>query len=213
VRPYYERDGIVIYHGDCREVMPSLIGVDVTITDPPYNVGLDYSQGDRRTDYSEWTCDWFRLTPQPLIVTPGTRNLGMWLAFAQPRWICAWFKPNQNSPSGLNGYNVWEPVLVYGKHPKPVGHDAWLSYIGTGQRIHVGAEVLDHPCPKWLPFWCQLVEAFSEPGQTVLDPFMGSGTGARACANLGRKYVGIEIEERYCEVAADRLAQGVLALW
>jgi site-specific DNA-methyltransferase (adenine-specific) len=212
MKPYYEdtASGITIYHGDCREVLPTIRSVAVTVTDPPYNVGLDYSDGDRRADYAEWTREWFSLAPRPLVVTPGTVNLHLWLTMEKPRWTCAWFKPNQSSPSALNGWNVWEPVLVYGKHAKPVGHDAWLDYIGTNQRSHRDAEAMAHPAPKWLPFWTRLILAFSEPGDIVLDPFMGSGTGARACANIGRQFIGIEIEERYCEIAAKRLAQGVL---
>jgi hypothetical protein len=149
-------------------------------TDPPYNVGLNYSDGDNRADYPQWTRAWFDLVPQPLVVTPGHANLALWLAMERPRWTCAWVKPNQSSASALNGWNIWEPVLVYGKHPKPVGQDAWVVPINSNQ-----PDVGDHPCPKFLPFWRRLLLAFSEPDALVLDPFLGSGTTLRA-ANAWR---------------------------
>jgi site-specific DNA-methyltransferase (adenine-specific) len=208
MKPYYSEDGITIYHGDCREILPEVwFGVGVTVTDPPYNVGLNYCDGDRRKDYAAWTQEWFVKCPQPLVVTPGVVNLAMWLAMAPPRWTCVWVKPNQCSASALNGFNTWEPVLVYGKHKKPVGQDAWVMSIGTNQ-VKAG----DHPCPKWYPFWSQLVERFSLPQDLVLDPFAGSGTTLEAAKNLGRAAIGIEIEESYCEIAAKRLSQGVLNL-
>lgn len=209
MKPYFERDGITIYHGSLFDVLPELdlSGVSLTLTDPPYNVGLDYSEGDKRADYAEWTRAWFDMAPQPLVVTPGHANLAMWLAMERPRWTCAWVKPNQSSASALNGWNIWEPVLVYGKHPKPVGQDAWVVPINSNQ-----PGVGDHPCPKFLPFWRRLMLAFSEPGDVVLDPFLGSGTTLRAALDTGRRAIGVDVEERYCEIAARRLDQMVMPL-
>ena len=70
----------------------------------------------------------------------------------------------------------------------------------------------DHPCPKPLTLMVELVRLFTDPGETILDPFMGSGTTLRAAKDLGRKAIGIEIEEKYCEVAARRMDQEVLVL-
>jgi DNA modification methylase len=207
MKPYYQDDAVTIYHGDCRDVLPYVAeDVALTLTDPPYNVGLDYSDGDKRMDYAAWCFEWFAACPEPIVFTPGHANLAMWLGFKRPRWVCAWFKPNQNSASALNGWNIWEPVLVYGKHPRPVGHDAWLVPIQTQP------EADGHPCPKFLPFWRRLVLAFTNPGDLLLDPFLGSGTTLRAAKDVGRHAIGIEIEERYCEMAAARCAQEVLPL-
>jgi len=71
----------------------------------------------------------------------------------------------------------------------------------------------DHPCPKPLPLMAELVGLFTDPGELILDPFMGSGTTLRAAKDLGRRAIGIEINERYCEIAAKRLQQEVLPLW
>ena len=202
MKPYYKRSGITIYHGDCREVLPTLkCSPSVTLTDPPYNVGLDYSSGDNRPgfDYETWCRSWFSLCQRPLVFTPGVINLSMWHGIQKPRWTCVWVKLNQSSPSGLNGWNVWEPVLVYGKPRKPVGHDAWVMPIARQKNVG------DHPCPKFLPFWAQLVDRFSLPTDLILDPFVGVGTTLVAARSFGRKAVGIEIEERYCEIAAKRI--------
>jgi site-specific DNA-methyltransferase (adenine-specific) len=71
----------------------------------------------------------------------------------------------------------------------------------------------DHPCPKPLPLMTELVGLFTDPGEIILDPFMGSGTTLRAAKDLGRRAIGIEINEKYCEIAAKRLEQEVLPLW
>ena len=209
MKPYYEQDGITIFHGDCREILPTLKtgSIDLVLTDPPYNVGINYSNGDNRADYAEWTSQWFEACPRPLVVTPGMVNLSMWYAMQKPTWQCAWVKPNQCSPSALRGFNAWEPILVYGSVRKPVGHDVWTTVIQTNQR-----DVGDHPCPKDLRSWRKFVEVFSLDTDTILDPFMGSGTTLRAAKDLGRKAIGIEIEERYCEIAVKRLQQAVLPM-
>lgn len=203
--PYYEDAAVTIYHADALELLPSLTA-DVTITDPPYNVGLDYSDGDRRLDYPDWTKRWVELAPRPLIVTPGIVNLAMWMQMEPPRWTCAWVKPNQCSPSAIGGFNTWEPILVYGKPSQRIGQDSWVQSIGQQQ------DVGGHPCPKFLPFWKRLLIAFSGPDDVVLDPFMGTGTTLIAAKDMGRKAIGIEMDERWCEVAARRCSQEVLGL-
>lgn len=205
--PYYDQDGIVIYHGDCLELLPMIGPVDLVLTDPPYNVGLDYSDGDNRSDYEQWCADWFGRLPRPVLLTPGTVNLAMWMRIEAPTWTIAWVKPNQCSPSRIGGFNAWEPVLVYGRLAKRIGHDTFSTAIKTKQS-YVG----DHPCPKDLHSWSRLMAMASDTGQTILDPFMGSGTTLRAAKDLGRKAIGIEIEERYCEIAVKRLAQQVLPM-
>ena len=80
----------------------------------------------------------------------------------------------------------------------------------TSMQSFATADPVDHPCPKPLPWMLWLVGLVSQEGETVLDPFAGSGTTLRAARDLGRRAIGIEIEERYCEIAVQRLAQGVL---
>lgn len=204
-KPYYQDDSVTIYHADALELLPDL-QADVCITDPPYNVGMAYPSGDQRDDFPEWTKQWFDLAPRPLIFTPGLKNLAIYYNIAKPTWLCSWHKLNQMSQSALSGWSVWEPVLVYGLRRKPVGHDAWTSPMGTQN------DVGDHPCPKPLFAWRKLVNDFSLADDLILDPFAGTGTTLRAAKDLGRKAIGIEIEERYCEIAAQRCAQEVLEL-
>jgi DNA modification methylase len=175
----------------------------LTLTDPPYNVGVDYGAGtdDRRSDYAEWSQQWFDLCPSGCVVlTPGIVNVSMWyVQIKPPKWICAWRKVNQVSNSGIGGFNTWEPLLVYGKVPKHVGHDSWDMPV---QQMDVA-----HPVAKTLKAWSQFVDSFSTDGATLYEPFGGSGTTLVACENLGRKCRAIEISPAYCAVILERMAQ------
>ena len=203
MKPYYDQDGIRIYHGDCREVLPQLNEkFDLCLTDPPYNVGVPYlSHNDQMSDYREWCFEWLavcRLVASCTALTPGMVNQSMWHA-ALPRWVISWRKPNQCSPSALGGFNTWEPVMVWDKPTNRVGQDSFEMSIG------LQPECEGHPCPKYLPAWKYIASMLG--GSSILDPFMGSGTTLVAAAELGRKAVGIEIEEKYCEIAVKRLSQ------
>jgi len=211
VRPYYSREGITIYHGDCRDVLPTLSAIDVVLTDPPYGVGFEYASlyHDTRANYGEFIGGVFqqmqRLTDR-IIITPGIRNL--WL-YPPADWVLCWAKPGTMGRSDLGGFNAWEPVLMYGK--RRIWQDLFHATPGTA----LGAamrETGDHPCPKPLTLFKWLLEQLSDQGEMILDPFMGSGTSLRAAKDLSRNAIGIEIEERYCEIAANRLAQEVLPL-
>lgn len=222
VTPYYEDDYCTIYHGDAFELAPLLAAqVDAVVTDPPYGVGLEYGEA---VDDSPELVDRIASELVPaltaacpvVLVTPGIRNV---YRYPEPRHIGAWVHaPGGNGSSGPWGFNGWQPILFYGKCP-------YLS-AGKGRRpdllVHNMAGFLHarleraaggHPCPKpdsiskWL-----IVRATPEEGMTVLDPFMGSGSFLAAAKYSGRKAIGIEIEERYCEIAARRLAQEVLPL-
>jgi len=197
--PYYERDGITIYHGDCRDILPTLPPVDLVLTDPPYGVGK-----------ADWDAllplDWLILCRRisPIVAfTPGVTHM---YSYPPPDWPLCWARPASVQRNGLGGFNNWEPILVYGK--RVVAVDLFLKSHG-GDDDNLAAK---HDCPKPLSLMRWLTSALSDEGQTILDPFMGSGTTLRAAKDLGRKAIGIEIEERYCEIAVKRLAQEVLAL-
>ena len=206
--PYYQDDSCTIYHGDCREVLPGLTG-DLVFADPPYGVGLEYGHAytdDAGAGYSAFMA-WVATAIQeaaPLgFVTPGIRNIWRW---PPATWVLAWTKPGSTRRSDLGGFNEWEPVLMYGK--RRIYNDQKRLPDCANHATDTG----DHPCPKPLSLLRWLVEQGSDPGALVIDPFMGSGTTLRAAKDLNRKAIGIEIEERYCEIAAKRLAQEVLAL-
>jgi hypothetical protein len=226
MKPYYNKDGITIYHGDCREILPTLPKVDLVLTDPPYGTeALGGGYGRRQlhstdgkhgrtiagdADLKTWS------SSVPAIAE--CVNDGGYLAtFCAARRMLEHAAPL--APTGLEfcGEVIWDkgaPGLGYtvryshescllfrrGERRKP--ERALISVIReTGQRR------LDHPHEKPPRFWAAVAQL--RPG-SILDPFMGSGTTLVAAKNLGRRAIGIEIEEKYCEIAVQRLAQGVL---
>lgn len=238
MKPYYQDEAFTVYHGDCREIMPQLDAstVDITIADPPYNLDLPYG-GARGVDrleefsYARWTQSWFTVAPQPLVTFTGTKNLAMWCQMCEPTWVGAWHKPNAAGGQPLNGFAAWEPILFYGRPSVPVRHDSWsvpltAQQMGSDRNTPRPGKIRTngiantgkvqrgrHPCPKPLPLMWRMVNETTTVGQTVLDPFAGSGTTLRACKDLGRKGIAIETEEAYCEMIVEYLAQDVLTVW
>lgn len=197
--PYYQDDLVTIYHGDCREVIEALLPeVDAVLTDPPYGVGK--AAWDGRIPDVTWIDVVLELAP----VVAFTSGIKEMYAYPAPSWVMAWARSGSTQTNGLGGINNWEPILVYGRHTLP---NDLIQMAHTPQPDAAG-----HPTPKPLRLYSKLVAAFSKPGDTILDPFMGSGTTLVAAKSLGRKAIGIEIEERYCEIAAQRCSQEVLGL-
>lgn len=207
LRPYYDEDGITLYHGDCCELLPLMPAVQMTLTDPPYNVGIDYGKttDDNRIDYALWCKKWWAMCydkSKVVCLTPGITNLIHWyMCVPKADWVTAWMKPAAMSRCVV-GFNNWEPCLVWGK---PSGKSCDVITAG----IVPDGEVQGHPCPKPLKWASGLIQQLTETG-AILDPFAGSGTTLRAAKDLGRQAIGIEVNERYCEMIAKRMSQGVL---
>lgn len=215
MKPYYEHNGITIYLGDCREIMPQLDAIDLVFTDPPYNA-KDIGPNHRKyegtmmqlpeTEYRKFCADWFHKASKisrRQVFTPGIANTH---AYPQTKWQICWHKATSVSFNRMGGFNAWEPVFIYGDTKKVrLGQD-YLYFITNN--LMKGAEK-DHPCPKPIRFWTHLLDKFCFKDETVLDPFLGSGTTLRAAKDLGRKAIGIDIHEPYCEIAAKRLEQEV----
>jgi site-specific DNA-methyltransferase (adenine-specific) len=209
-KPYYDEGGITIYMGDCREILPLLPAVDLVLTDPPYNVGIEYGSGtnDNRTreDFIEWAKVWvlecLEKAPTVLIST-GHMRLPDYAMIEPWKWLICWWKPAAMGRSPV-GFSNWEPVAMWGK-----GAATGCDFIKAP--IVPSGELDGHPCPKPLD-WAKCILSLFPNAKTIIDPFVGSGTTIRAAKDLGRKAIGIEIEERYCEIAAKRLAQEVLPL-
>ena len=202
--PYYERDGITIYHGDCRDVLPLLGPVDLVLTDPPYGVG----KADWDSSFSlEWLPLAAKVTRNALAIMPGIANL---LALPESidglryKWTLSVHVINA-IVRGAVGFGNWIPCVVYVRE----GGSIYTCNQDAGE-VAIRGQMPNHPSPKPYDAMRWLVERL--PGDTVLDPFMGSGTTLRAAKDLGRRAIGIEIEEKYCAIAAQRLAQEVLAL-
>ncbi len=222
--PYYDHGGITIYHGDCREILPLLPKVDLVLTDPPYGVGYKTAWRScsdalcvpvaNDSDLSVVAEAW----PMAICALRENRH---WYAFASPRRIAeasaifgekqvlAWDKGDRGTVGDLTcGFGeAWEAVFygmkgrrpLNGKRPRTVIRCDWS---GTMDPVH--------PTVKPVSLLAQMVAWSTSSGETILDPFMGSGTTLRAAKDLGREAIGIEIEEKYCEIAAKRLAQEVL---
>jgi len=213
IKPYYSDDAVMICNADCREVLPLLPdkSIDLVLTDPPYNVGKKYGEyNDHNPEYWDLMGNWFFAANQKtdlIIFTPGAMNLTSWIAFEKPFWVACWYHSNACSHSPLGGFLVWEPILIYGKQRRKATRDGWN--IPIGYQSSVGNK---HPVPKPTKLFDQLVLEFSDPDNIILDPFLGSGTTAYCAKKLGRKCIGIEIEEKYCDIAAKRCSQTVMSL-
>ena len=221
-KPYYDRDGITIYHGDCKDILPELPKVDLVLTDPPYGIGLGTigraikMQKHGNTGYTQVIDneDFIISIAVPIIqscieccnrvvVTPGERCMFL---YPRPYTTMALYWPNGAGRQRWATWGCWQPVLCYGSCPSRKG--AVPNVIRTTSQ----AQKNGHPCPKPLDVWMKLLFMVQDDDtNTVLDPFMGSGATLRAAKDLGRKSIGIELEEKYCEIAANRLRQEVLA--
>ena len=195
--------------GDCAEILPTLEGVDAVITDPPYGIGKVWKGGfsskhgwGKAGAQAEARNEWDAEPPKKeifdaLLTIAKTVIIwgGNYFPLPTSRGWLVWVKPERNftlSEAELAWTNLDMPMRVF-EH----------------RRSDPGRE---HPTqkPVGLMAWC--IEKYTKPGDTILDLFMGSGTTLRAAKDLGRKAIGIEIEEHYCEMAAKRLAQEVLPL-
>src|SRR5262245_44350222 len=218
VNPYYSDDHVSIFHGDAFELADQLVDqVDAVVTDPPYGVGLDYGPEVEDTPELVDRCAGLVpvLTRAPCAaITSGILHM---FRYPTPTWVGCW---HLGSPTGLRspwGFSCWGPILFYGADPylargrgsRPDTFNQASSRDGPRwiqKRIAGG-----HPAPKppslgrWL-----VARTTPDPGMTILDPFCGSGVFLAAAKYSGRRAIGVEISERWCEVAATRLTQSVL---
>jgi DNA modification methylase len=219
VVPYYADGSVTIYHGDCREILPSLGSVDVVLTDPPYGIGVDYGSSFQDTpDY----IDELTRTAVPLmrnvapVVALTCGVLNQW-RYPRPTWVLCWHQVNGPSGRSVWGMSTWQPVLVYGPDPylkRSLGArpDFIRGVVGGNLEENRAARAV-HPCPKSRESWAAILRRLSpSEDDLVLDPLMGSGTSLVAAKYSGRRAIGIELEERYCEIAAKRCAQEILDL-
>lgn len=230
MKPYYQDDYATIYHGDCREILPRLEPVDLVLTDPPYgteNLGGGYGRRQLhtvdgrkgRTIANDCNLGCL-MSAAPMLEEKLTA--GGWLAtYAAARRMFEVHHIFLLAGLDYIGHVVWdkgapglgytiryshEDVLVFRKGTGDAPVDAVISVtragVGTGRTN-------EHPHEKPAAVWLRLCQLSMG---SILDPFMGSGTVLRAAKDLQRKAVGIEIEEKYCEIAAKRLRQEVLPL-
>lgn len=237
MKPYYEEAGIAIYHGKSEHILPEIESVDVVITDPPYSEhvhskvrrGADLPDGISRVTELGFsslsaelrdicTAEFGRMAKRWVLTFSDIESSGEWrsaLTTSGLQYVRtgAWVKlnatPQFSGDRPAPGFEVITIAHRPGRKTWNGGgtHAVWTHAIaidrgGNGSR--------EHTTQKPLPLMKQLVGLFSNPNEVVLDAFMGSGTTLVACKGMGRKAIGIEMEERYCETAANRLRQSVL---
>jgi site-specific DNA-methyltransferase (adenine-specific) len=220
MKPYYEHAGITIYHGDCREILSGLRS-DLVVTDPPYGT-QDLCGGYGRRQ--NWSTD--GKLGRTIV---GDRDLGCfaesWPAIVATgaAWAQVFFAARKTPELCCIVGDFWRGEIVWDALGPGLGYTVRYQHesiavlqmrdekprkpIISVQRFSQGS-VQDHPHAKPVELLVKLIDWL--PGDMVLDPFMGLGSTLRAAKDLGRRAIGIEIEERYCEIAAKRLAQEVI---
>jgi len=241
VNPYYSDDAVTIYHGDCRNVLVHPLSRDVVITDPPYGTSLYPTDTDVFTPelFGSLVSDGCSAAifgwPERLVglcvlahaiptewvtwaptngAMRGFNPVGLWrdtehIAIFGGEWI------SRSQVKSADGQRLDVSQRGSGKGGmKKAGYgpmrrtgDIWTDP-APGLGFHFDKRL--HPNEKPVSVMTKLISGF--PTETIIDPFMGSGTTLRAAKDLGRKAIGVEIEERYCEIAAKRMAQEVLDL-
>lgn len=228
ITPYFERNGITIYHADCRDILPTLgpQSVDLVLTDPPYSETTHAGARTTRTGMRGSV---------PLVTfasITGGELAHVWSLIAPSvrRWAIAFLDwrhvgdLEQSPPLGLRfvRFGVWvkpNPAPQFTGDRPGTGWEAIAFMHSNMERLRwngggtssVFSEIVEHgghPTQKPIKLVRKLIGLFTDhEGETVLDPFMGSGTTLRAAMDLKRRAIGIELEERYCEIAAKRLEQ------
>lgn len=217
--PLYDHAGITIYHGDCLEILPLLGPVDALVTDPPFGIGWSRATWADETeaypDMMRWLVDEAaRCVPAGwCFVFQAMPNVGRFHEWFPDGWrifaACKNFA--QVRPTGV--WHSWDPVVFWRSGPNSgpnSGHVNRDYFVGNVAGVF--RERAEHPCPRPIDTMRHIAGLAAPEGGTILDPFMGSGTTLRAAKDMGRRAIGIELDERYCEIAIRRMAQEVLPL-
>lgn len=211
--PYYSDCGIELYLGDCREI-GNWLAADILVTDPPYGIAWHLGSHPRRLSVahagirgdSDTSCRDYVL--EQFGSRPGV-VFGTWAApFPLHRQVLVWRKPVDAGVVGsVTGYRRdTELIFLTGAWPKR--DSQWSSVLVTNSNKNAYLRPSRHPHGKPVGLMGLLLDRC--PPGVIADPFAGSGSTLVAAKLQGRKAIGVEIEERYCEIAAGRLAQGVL---
>lgn len=209
VNPYYNTERVTLYHGDCREILPHIGKVDAVVTDPPYGIGYRHSGGGNgmhsRRNSIDIHGDQADFDPVAFVSTP-----------------CVIWGANHFASRLTKGgtWLVWDKSCGLGPADSFTDAEfAWCSQSGVKRNVFrylwkgvctvkdEGSYIERlHPTqkPVALMRWCIDCLAL-ERGAAILDPFTGSGTTAVACIETGRRFIGIEIEQKYCDIAVQRI--------
>jgi len=190
VKPYYQDEWVTIYLGDCRLILPELPKVDLVLTDPPYE--------SQHPEYGN--------SDISFLAKLDCRQLVFWSA-------------RDEFPLDYTAIHIWDKycgtISVYERIFERNGQTNYRVYRGQKIQNHITAQinrdiVTGHPSQKPRKVINRLIAEYSKQGEVILDPFLGSGTTAEQAKLLNRKCIGIEIEEKYCEIATKRCSQSVM---
>jgi DNA modification methylase len=209
MKPYYGTELGKLYHGDCLEIMPELEPVDLVLTDPPWNVGKDFGEckdtwtekeylifiAKLKTLWSKNVC---------LILSNRNESFKPWFDnYPKAKIIiCEIGASIQTKVNNIR--NQYKPILSTCNANRVV-RDVWHGFRWYEEGYYFAEKTYGHPSPKSVKLLVECVDLFSSQDDVVLEPFLGSGTTAVACERLNRRWIGIEIEEKYCEIAAKRI--------
>ena len=188
-------DGVTLFLGDCREILPTLGKVDAVVTDPPYGIG-DKMQGgtwgaaEKYADFRRWD------------VAPSADNLALLRSLAPS--VVLWGGNYFDAPAA-RCWLIWDKANAV--RTMADVEMAWTSLDRPAKRFRgaVGVHEWGHPTEKPLDLMKWTIEQIPPPATLILDPFMGSGTTGVAAVAMGRKFVGIEIEPKYFDIACTRI--------
>jgi len=191
--PYYQDDAVLIYHADCREILPQLPKVDLVLTDPPYpKLEYEWEYIDLRGLHYDCRQFYFWLNPPEPFPLPFTA-------------LHIWSKAN----TYIGQCELYESIYEVNGHR--IGSVIRAGAINCKMNAQMNRDIFyEHPTQKPMKVINRLIQYATQPNNLILDPFLGSGTTAYCAKKLNRKCIGIEIEEKYCEIAAKRCMQSVL---
>lgn len=224
-KPYYQDEYVTLYHGDCRELLPLIEPADALVTDPPFGIGFKYEKKevhDSAKPYYNWLI--------PLLNTVNLKDgafFAVWQTQLYFKYFWQYFGDDIHIYCAAKNFvQLRKTAINYGYDPvvmkyfpgnllrpkKPKRNlDFFMSntaaIISNTTRIEKA-----HPCPRPLDGVKQIIDNFVVEGGLILDLFAGSGTTLLAAKQTERKCIGIEIEEKYCEIAANRMRQEALGL-
>jgi site-specific DNA-methyltransferase (adenine-specific) len=225
MKPYYSEAGIEIYHGDCREVLPSLAAhsIGAVVTDPPYGTAVASDGYGRRHIHhgQQHIAGDDDLNAMSFAVNESRRLLvpdGWLVVFCSPKMHSKATAVCEGAEFEIRGEVIWDKLRPgLGAGIRYQHETVLLCHLGQAQGRSSMFSVLrslgcagGHPHEKPVDVMTQLIRYASRSGELVLDPFCGSGATLVAAKLMGHAAIGCEIGERWCEIAANRLAQGVL---
>ena len=196
-------DGHELWHGDCREVLPLLAPVDLVLTDPPYGIGADRTRNTPKDGWVDYGFEgWDKERPSPWLfglMREKAKECVVWggnyftdLLPPSMRWL-VWDKGQRN-------FSLADCEFAWSSQQAA----ARVLTLPRSEALQDGKE---HPTQKPIEVMEWAISQLPMPSDTILDPFMGSGTTGVAAVKLGRRFIGIEIEERYFDIACRRIEE------